>query len=133
MIKNLNDINEINLFLNKFDTQVSDINDPFKKYIGYEINGEIISFLNYSLIYDRIEIEYIYIKDEYRNQGIASILLNYLVELGQKIDCLNITLEVRLSNESAIKFYEKNGFKKVSTRKNYYKEEDGILMLRELV
>lgn len=133
MIKNLNDIKEINLFLKEFNFQISDINDPFKKYIGYEINGKIVSFLNYSLIYDRMEIEYIYTKDEYRNQGIASLLLNYLVKLGRESNCLNITLEVRMSNERAIKFYEKNGFKKVSIRKKYYKEEDGILMLRELV
>ena len=133
MIKELNDIKEINKFLNKFDCNIGNVNDPFKKYIGYEINGEIISFLNYSLIYDRIEIEYIYTNDDYRNQGIASKLLNYLIELGNANNCLNITLEVRSSNVEAINFYEKNDFKKVSIRKNYYKDEDGILMLRELV
>ena len=133
MIKEINNIELINSFLKEFKQSINNLEDPFKKYIGFEIDNKIISFLNYSLIYDRIEIEYIYTKEDYRNNGIASKLLSYLVELGINNDCLNITLEVRCSNKNAIKFYEKNGFKKVSIRKNYYNDEDGILMLRELV
>lgn len=133
MIKELNDIEIINSFLKEFNTSINTLDEPFKKYIGYEIDKKLISFLNYSIMYDRIEIEYIYTQVDYRNQNLATILLNYLVELGINRACKNITLEVRCSNESAINFYLKNGFKKVSIRKNYYKDEDGILMLRELV
>ena len=31
-----------------------------------------------------------------------------------------------------INFYLKNGFKEVTRRKNYYKDEDGILMIKKL-
>jgi len=133
MIKNLNDINEINLFLNKFDTQVSDINDPFKKYIGYEINGEIISFLNYSLIYDRIEIDNFSVLEEYRNQGIGTKLMSYLVSLAISLRVVNITLEVRVSNDIAINLYKKFGFREVALRKYYYGDEDGILMEKQVM
>lgn len=133
MIKELTEINMINGFLKEFDTCITNLDDPFKKYIGYEIDNKIVSFLNYSLIYDRIEIEYIYTNPDYRNKNFATILLNHLIDLGINNNCLNITLEVRCSNTSAINFYEKNGFKKVSIRKNYYNGEDGILMIRELV
>jgi len=133
MIKELNDIELINNFLKEFNQSIINLDDPFKKYIGFEIDCRIVSFLNYSLMYDRIEIEYIYTLKDYRNKNIATKLLEYLIDLGIKNNCLNITLEVRCSNISAIKFYEKNGFKKVSIRKNYYNNEDGILMLRELV
>jgi len=133
MIREIDDINVINNFLNKFGQNISSLDDPFKKYIGFEINGKIVSFLNYSLIYERMEIEYIYTLEEYRNNNCATKLLEYLFEVGKKNKCLNITLEVRNSNVMAISFYEKNGFKKMSIRKNYYEAEDGILMLRELV
>jgi len=133
MIKELTELNTINSFLKEFDTCITNLNDPFKKYIGYEIDNKIVSFLNYSLIYDRIEIEYIYTNPNYRNKNFATILLNHLIDLGRNNNCSNITLEVRCSNVSAINFYEKNGFKEVSIRKNYYNGEDGILMLRELV
>ena len=35
-------------------------------------------------------------------------------------------------NKSAINLYEKLGFKKITVRKNYYKDSDGILMLKEV-
>ena len=133
MIKELNDIKLINEFLKEFNQKIENVEDPFKKYIGYMIDNKIVSFLNYSLMYERIEIEYIYTLEEYRNKSMASKLLEYLIDLGISNNCSNITLEVRCSNISAIKFYEKNGFKKASIRKKYYNDEDGILMLRELV
>lgn len=45
-----------------------------------------------------------------------------------------MSLEVRVSNESAIKLYEKFGFKNVGIRKNYYQDnfEDAYLMVREM-
>ena len=132
-MKELNDIAVINSFLEKFGQSIKKIDVPFKKYIGFEIDDEIISFLNYSLIYERIEIEYIYTLEKYRNKNIASKLLEYHIDLGISNNCTNITLEVRKSNISAINFYKKNGFKSVSIRKKYYDTEDGILMLRELV
>ena len=43
---------------------------------------------------------------------------------------LGISLEVNEENESAIKLYEKYGFKKEAIRKNYYGKNNGILMIR---
>lgn len=133
MIKELYDIKLINEFLKKFNQSIENIDEPFRKYIGYIVDDKIVAFLNYSLIYDHIEIEYIYVNNECRNKGIATKLIEYLVKFGTKNSCLNITLEVRCSNKVAIKFYQKNHFEAVSIRKNYYNGEDGILMLRELV
>ena len=35
-------------------------------------------------------------------------------------------------NKNAINLYEKLGFEKIAVRKNYYKDSDGILMLKEV-
>lgn len=132
MIEHTDDINIITEFLQKFNQSVSSIDSPFHKYLVYKKDSKIISFMNYSLIYDRIEIDYIYTLEDYRNQNIATKLIDYLVNIGIQNKCSNITLEVNNSNLTAISFYEKNGFKKVGIRKKYYHNEDGILMLREL-
>ena len=86
----------------------------------------IDSFLNNP--YERIEIDYIVVDTKYRCLGIGSKLLNYIID-NNNID--NITLEVRESNDIAIKFYEHNGFKRVAIRDNYYDNENGILMIRK--
>ena len=101
------------------------IDSPFNKTVVYKLY-EIMWFINYDLIYDRIEINYIYVIEQFRNKGIAGELVKYIDK-----NIKNITLEVKESNIQAINFYLKMGFKKVSLRENYYKNENGILMIKE--
>jgi ribosomal protein S18 acetylase RimI-like enzyme len=49
----------------------------------------------------------------------------------EKKDIHSITLEVNCNNAAAIKFYEKNGFEKVSVREKYYGNEDAFLMIKK--
>lgn len=104
-------------------------NNDFLKVLVYE-EDLIKGILVYQYLYDRIEIDYIIVDNKYRKQGIASKLLKHMEY--QHINIDNITLEVRESNKEAINFYKKNGFKEVTKRKNYYKDEDGILMIKNL-
>ena len=89
----------------------------------YKLNAEIIGFINFSIIYDRSELNYIFVLQKYRKKGYAKKMIDFLIDYVENNNCSNITLEVRCSNISAIKFYEKNGFKKASIRKNYYDNE----------
>ena len=50
----------------------------------------------------------------------------------EKENISSISLEVNVLNKEAIKFYLKNGFKIVSTRKKYYGDSDGYLMVKEM-
>lgn len=100
---------------------------PYNKSLVYISDDNIRGILNYDLIYDRIEINYIIVIEKYRMHGIGSKLINYLINNN---DVLNITLEVRENNLPAIKLYEKFGFKKNIIRKNYYNGEDAIMMIR---
>ena len=102
-------------------------NDPFSKVIVYIEDNNVIGFLSYSIIYERAEINYIYVLESYRSQKIASKMLDYMIRTCKICD--NITLEVRKSNSIAISLYKKYGFKEVATRENYYNDEDGILMM----
>ena len=101
-------------------------NSPFKKFYVYLLDEEIVSFLIYDDIYDRIEITYIYTVDKYRGKGYAYKLIEYLINNYKTYS--NITLEVNEKNKKAINLYKKIGFKCISIRKNYYNGDDGILM-----
>ena len=129
MIRSITDKDffEVNNLLQIFNVEYKESKD-FTNILVYEENGKIIGVLVYSLIYDRIEIEYIVVNDEYKKLGIGSKLLKYIEKSGIK----NITLEVRESNVVAINFYKKNGYEIVATRKNYYKDENGYLMIKKL-
>lgn len=102
-------------------------NDPFSKFIVYLENDKIIGILSYSIIYERAEINYIFVLESCRGKKVASKMLDYIIKTCKICD--NITLEVRKSNNIAISLYKKYGFQEVAIRENYYNDEDGILMM----
>ncbi len=105
----------------------------FSKYFIYLEKSNIIGFVNYYDLYDRFELSYIEVKEEYRNKKIGSNLLEYLIELGNNKKINNITLEVNIENKFAIMLYEKYDFKKVAIRPKYYNGIDGYLMERKMM
>lgn len=106
---------------------------PFAKYIEYKEDGKVIGTLAYSLIYDRMEIDNIEVERSYRGMGIGTKLMSYLVSIAIENRVINITLEVRKSNNIAINLYKKFGFREVAIRKFYYGDEDGILMEKQVM
>ena len=106
---------------------------PFAKTLEFVEDNQVIGVLKYSLIYDRMEIDSIEVKPEYRSKGIGTKLMSYLVSLAIENRVVNITLEVRISNEVAIHLYKKFGFREVALRKFYYGDEDGILMEKQVM
>ena len=129
---NKNDLQTVNKLLKNFDYKLNDnsFDNKFLNIILYEEDNYIKGILVYEFFYDRIEIDYIIVDYDYRNKGIASNLLNYIENKHKNAE--NITLEVRESNLSAINFYLKNGFTEITKRKNYYNNENGILMIKNL-
>lgn len=115
--------------IKEFNIEYLKKENPFLKNYVFLNNNEPIGLISYSLIYDRIELEYIWVSFEHRKKGIASKLMDKMLEENSN----NITLEVRTTNESAINLYKKYNFKIVSTRKNYYGNEDAYLMIREMM
>ena len=89
--------------------------------LGLFNNNELDGFLMGDLIsienITEYEILLIYVNKEKRNLGHASKLL--INVSSKKLE--KIYLEVAENNLGAIKLYEKNGFKKIGIRKNYYK------------
>lgn len=142
MITNLT-INDLDL-INKLEIEFKDyfnnkkIIDDFKqnvfsRYYVYIDNNSILGFVNYYDLYDRYEISYIEVKEEYRNNKIGSKLMDYLIELGKSNNIENITLEVNITNENALRLYHKYGFEKVAIREKYYDGIDGYLMERKMM
>lgn len=114
------------------EVDITDVN-PFSKRLEYAENNKTIGFLDYSLIYDRMEINNIKVEEEYQNLGIGTKLMSYLISIAIIEHVVNITLEVRLSNEKARHLYKKFGFREVALRKFYYGDEDGILMEKQVM
>ena len=122
-------------YYNEFDVNNVDIFEkgPFTNLFVYELDRNVVGFINYSIMYDRAEINYIYVNKNYRKKNIASELMEFMIVDAVDNGCENITLEVSEKNTNGIKLYEKFGFEKKAVRKNYYKDSDALLMMKELI
>ncbi len=71
---------------------------------------------------------------EYRRMGIGSALLERTISRARSEgNIVSVYLEVRISNEPAIRLYEKFGFKKARIIKGYYRDgEDAYVMVLKL-
>lgn len=56
------------------------------------------------------------------------MLFETLIVTAASMGALRITLEVRLSNTVAQELYKKYGFISRGTRRNYYNDEDALVM-----
>lgn len=126
------DIDKVNSLLKHFNYTLNRdvLKKPFFKGIVYDEN-EIKAVLIYSEIYDRIEVEYIIVLEKYLNSHIGSMLMEYLIDYSIKSKISNITLEVNICNKRAINLYKKFKFEEIAIRKNYYGENDAIVMIRK--
>ena len=79
------------------------------------------------------DIDNVAVLPEFRNLGIASKLLDGLLDMGRQKGVTEFTLEVRVGNEYAIKLYEKAGFVSEGIRPGFYedpKEDANIMWIR---
>ena len=106
-----------------------ELESPNSKYIIAKTNdGEIIGFAGIKIIINTADIMNIVVKKSWRNQGVGNFLLNNLVSICKDLNLLSLSLEVNEDNYPAIHLYKKFGFKNIGLRKNYYKNNDGIVM-----
>jgi [ribosomal protein S18]-alanine N-acetyltransferase len=93
--------------------------------------GTIVGYLVCSR-YDTIwHLMNVAVEPHRRRQGIASALLEHLFDQADK-PSEQYTLEVRTSNEDAIRLYERFGFRAAGRRRAYYHDnrEDALIMWR---
>jgi ribosomal-protein-alanine N-acetyltransferase len=95
----------------------------------------IAGFAVLALLIEYSELCNIVVTPEYLSKKVGYRLLQRCLEHSEHFGTPRIVLEVRISNQRAIRFYEKNGFSIASRRKNYYRNppEDAWVMERKLL
>ena len=95
----------------------------------------LVGYLIISRYADAWHVMNVAVHVDYRGQGVATMLLNRLFDLTAGDDRRGYTLEVRVSNEGAIKLYEKLGFVARGVRRGYYTDnrEDALIMWKDPV
>ena len=71
---------------------------------------------------------HIFIDSKYRNKGLGTKMLQYLEALAKDVNMITISINVMPKNKSALKLYEKMGFKKLKSN-----GEQGLQLQKSLV
>ena len=111
----------------------SELKNPLSLWLVALDGDAMAGYVGSQSVMGESDMMNIAVDPNYRRQGVAAALIEELVlQLKQKGNrCL--TLEVRASNEPAVKLYEKLGFAQIGRRPNYYRnpKEDALILRKE--
>jgi ribosomal-protein-alanine N-acetyltransferase len=109
--------------------------------VGYycvvcEVNGLVVAHGIMSFGVRECHILNVCVHPDFQRNGIATQLIQYLLETAKWKRADIAFLEVRISNEGACKLYKHLGFAEIGIRKNYYPaktgREDALILSLEL-
>lgn len=143
--KNISNIKLLEIFVTihneNFENKVEDKyfleiteNNQYSLYYLEKL-GDILGYIVFYDSFDNFDLFEIAIKKGEHKKGLGNFLLKNVIN---EIFFFNneknsILLEVNENNNNAIKLYEKNGFKKIFIRKNYYGNgKNAIIMQKDI-
>jgi len=102
-------------------------------YVVRTADCRVAGFCAFWLVFDEIHINNLAMRPRYRGLGMGTALLTYVVAAGRDLGARRATLEVRASNEAALRLYERMRFYVAGRRRNYYSNpvEDALILWRD--
>ena len=119
-----------------FDTKQleKELSNRFSQFFFVYFNEAVAGYLKVNtneaqseeMGYESLEIERIYIKNEFQKHGLGKYLLNKAIEIAMERNKKKIWLGVWEKNENAIAFYKKMGFVHTDSHSFYMGDEEQI-------
>lgn len=109
------------------------LHNKFAHYYVALVDDKRAGYVGFWLTEPNAEILNIVVAPAVRRQNVGSVLMDYVIATCKEKNIEMLTLEVRQTNQPAVDFYEKYGFKKEALRKRYYPDgEDALLMVKRI-
>lgn len=126
---------EISTFNNHYSlsTIQDDLQNDKVVVFLYEKNDKIVGYISIYYFLDEANLQKVAVLENERRNGVATELIEYSIEYLKEHKVKSFYLEVNEHNLIAIKVYEKLGFKRISTRKNYYGSDSAIIFEKNLI
>jgi ribosomal-protein-alanine N-acetyltransferase len=93
----------------------------------------LVGFCSFWRVLDELHINNLAVAPPHRGGGAGTALLHEILREGARMGARRATLEVRQSNESARRLYERLGFSVAGVRRGYYTKpvEDALVLWKE--
>jgi ribosomal-protein-alanine N-acetyltransferase len=111
----------------------SELAKPTSICLGAFEGSDLVGYVINSRYVDAWHVMNVAVHPRQQRRGVATALLERLFELTRGDERRGYTLEVRVSNDDAIRLYEKLGFESRGIRRGYYTDnrEDALIMWRD--
>ena len=111
----------------------SELDNPLALWLVAVEGDRVLGYVGSQTVLGQADMMNLAVRLECRRQGVAQQLVERLIQKLSERNANILMLEVRVSNDSAIGFYEKMGFVQVGRRPKYYfkPREDAFIMRKE--
>lgn len=101
-------------------------------FLVVEEKEQILGYCGLLMVLDEGDVTNVAVRRDRQREGIGNFLMESMIRLAKEQGIIKIHLEVRQSNDTAIRLYERLGFTRDGIRRNYYENpvENAILMTR---
>lgn len=112
----------------------SELENPLSLWLVAESDGAVAGYIGSQIVPDEADMMNLAVAPEFRRQGLGRALTLALFDALRQRGVVGLTLEVRTSNEPALRLYRELGFEQVGLRKKYYfhPTEDAYILKKEL-
>ena len=90
-----------------------------------EIDNALVGYAILMMVLDEVHLLNISVSPSWKGKGWGRYLLNHMMQIGREKGGLNMFLDVRPSNVSAITLYESIGLNEMGVRPGYYPAHNG--------
>ncbi|MFQ5353975.1 MAG: ribosomal protein S18-alanine N-acetyltransferase [Thermodesulfobacteriota bacterium] len=114
----------------QFEREIENpISHPYVMHIeGDDGEQRLGAYVIFWLVYGEAHILDLAVSPQFRRRGVATWLFRKVIDMFKDGYVAGAFLEVRKSNAAAIRLYRNFGFKESYERKNYYGDEDALVM-----
>lgn len=109
---------------------INSLNNPQAFASLLVVDGQVLGYFVALRALDSADLLNICIHPDHQQQGLGVQLFDHLVQQLQTLNLDTIFIEVRVSNKSALSFYQTLGFEVIAKRKKYYSNLEDAKILR---
>lgn len=107
---------------------VEELEHPTRRYVVSEVDDVLAGYGGVMLVGEEAHITTVVVDPTYRQSRVGTRLMLALIDHALAAGAGSLTLEVRASNEAAQALYRRFGMAPVGVRKQYYRDEDALIM-----
>lgn len=102
---------------------------PNRRYlVAVDEDDRVLGYGGLMLVEEDAHITNVAVREDLRGRGLGTRLVLALIDAALAAGAANLTLEVRIGNTEARRLYQRFGFAPVGLRRNYYRDEDALIM-----